>query len=1810
MAFKDLGNTNLNNTYYDTIYNNSFSNAEKNQLQNADMVVALDKKLSSKGENAYNEYMKLSMDTQQKLKAFYGEEKSYMNAPENGVFSFVKNAANYAWNNLNPLMWAWHGIEAYGQGLSAVTNVMMQKIENDANVFDTDTWSAAWDNWGGGVFNHEADLNLTNKYGKAAAFIAKQSLAGKTPGEIIAAYGKSDPEFLKQIESYMNDQSLWENGILEDYKQAQLSPGRAIATSVFGRRTGSDQNDTAFTGVSGTVDAMWTIFSDPLTYLTFGLETGISWGVRGSRIALNETARVYKAQKALELMSKNNMKIDASSLFKYNSVKSFWEGYTSELRSLDAAMNAKDPVSIAEAKRRIANLYPEHGTDDEIEVLRNSFKELGKAGTEGINVDTAKEFFSNAENATKLFRGRTADTTYFRRSAAVARRSRIGTAAMRSRWQKFGDGNFNSHDLRETVQEAFDDTLKKGMNESQGDSGLRLAMDIKKGIGQTPWERMKSRAYTSFSRSPGDAMIAVTDGDVHKTIDTVRNLANLIMPRQMADAWAEKFALVSHGERIVALKGLYRSVMESAGLDKTVAGKELIEKTLADKFGSLTSETMLSQQGLRIPDHVTVMQGIDSAPLGSALHDYQLTPVIGNLPWKEIGVMSADIAMRTMGKSKSVSGKTSLLHAIGGVMNGSLSTSVVDGWVQLTLFPRLGVRSSVDEAFTFALIAERAGMLESLLPGSAQRKMGQMMMAYTMRDNAVGPISKLSRKLIRKIGNDKIFKKIDPATAIPLEERKEILKKFNKLNDERIEKGLPPINVADQLKKTLAIKAIELYGKKMPEEYRGYMYDLMVHNHSSSLDAAVASTAAATVSSASGAWAPAVLDLESTMTLAQKELSLLAGNEGRFLDPREWGTAQNVRYGMFENYQKRIRYNTLGGTLNMGYYFLKHNALKEKENWNDAINQILERLYAIDEKTLLPDKDAVALRKKILEDRAVYFDPNLSSADREISEQQYLTKLIATSFTDIYASFHGGLNSFNQELLTSIENAAAKAKVILRPKLKDVGHTGGEVTKEHLLKLRALVGESGKFIREHIEDTKFEDYEKLVTGFEPKAPIYTTIEKTEAFDGRAGWWFSRAQSGMWKAMDATIQGLTRNPIVHSYYTLFREQAAGLEKQYAEDILNKTLQEKFESGLLKDAGEFYKLDEFGDTLWQNQTLDAIKADGRYSWIADMAESMAKTHFMNTAINDAVYSTLKFTDNPHVRTNLASSTRNINRFYRAIEDFYRRIYRMKDVTSRAIYRARLTSIGLNGAGMIESDSSGNEYFVMPMDNIIFAGLDTVLRTLSGGDLSFKQPQFNSFTFQLTALNPSFQDDAGLPTLSGPTAALGVLGLKGFVSQFGSNGELASEQIDNLLLGDIGDNLDLRKALTPSLVDKVWRLLDTDEASSYNNTATLSAIAYLQANARPLPTNEDGTPKYTPEEREKLGLIGTGMYGLPGDATPKEKTEYLKAVRISGHNLVAMRSILGTILPASPNTMDSIGVADYVRKNGIISVRQEYGDILKNIIDTYGSDISDPFELANSIFAGNNPRKLIYTVSRTDKTVSKMISNTDATKNWIISNRDFIDTYGDAAYFFAPSIGEYNINVYNWMQAADLIGTVGSEEFLTRVQTSIDKQLYFDVGKNLDRKLATLANVTDRELAIAQAQSIKTAIKNSNPMLAAALDPDGGFSVNDEKEMYAGLKSILSNKSAPISNDQRNRLNQAVKIFENAYSYITMNGIENYTGVSSIKDTMRERALNDLAKIGATDPFIRQIISSVFKPILKFYARDVPSAGVQRQSSFLGG
>jgi hypothetical protein len=515
-------------------------------------------------------------------------------------------------------------------------------------------------------------------------------------------------------------------------------------------------------------------------------------------------------------------------------------------------------------------------------------------------------------------------------------------------------------------------------------------------------------------------------------------------------------------------------------------------------------------------------------------------------------------------------------------------------------------------------------------------------------------------------------------------------------------------------------------------------------------------------------------------------------------------------------------------------------------------------------------------------------------------------------------------------------------------------------------------------------------------------------------------------------------------------------------------------------------------------------------------------------------------------------------------------------MKDVSPRALYRLRLSNVGIEASGAIHNDANGEPYVVMPMDNVIFKATDGAFRVLTG-NTGYSQPMFNEFTFKLRMVNPSFSQDAGLPTLSGPVAGLSVLAVKkilgvvpGKIPFIGDTLQPYSQQlgesIDTFALGNIGDNIDVVRAVVPSSLQRVWGMLPFDEKSRQETTAAMQAIAYNAAHG----------------------------VGIDPNASDEDKAKYLDNIRISAHNVLFMRHFLGLFSPVAPTTMESVGVPDYIKDTGISSLRSEFFDILNGVIASSNGDITDPYEEALATYIGTNPGKLIYTVSREDKQTSVLIKNTDKLKDWGIKNAKLIEQYGEAAYIFAPQIGDFNAATYNWIQSAGLVKSKSLEKYYKDLQTAEDKQKYYDIARQEKEILAEMSDPQLRANVIKAATQQRAALKANNPLLNSALIGEGN-TIGNEQVLMNSVEQMISNPDVSINPATRQRMALAIKMMREFIAFSTDPELKNVTNAPQLKAARKAQIEADLNELMLGDLYVTEANRAIFRSILNFYSRD---------------
>jgi hypothetical protein len=331
-----------------------------------------------------------------------------------------------------------------------------------------------------------------------------------------------------------------------------------------------------------------------------------------------------------------------------------------------------------------------------------------------------------------------------------------------------------------------------------------------------------------------------------------------------------------------------------------------------------------------------------------------------------------------------------------------------------------------------------------------------------------------------------------------------------------------------------------------------------------------------------------------------------------------------------------------------------------------------------------------------------------------------------------------------------------------------------------------------------------------------------------------------------------------------------------------------------------------------------------------------------------------------------------------------------------------------------------------------------------------------------------------------------------------------------------------------------------------------------------------------------------------GLDPNATEAEKYEYLKQIRLSAHNIIVMRSVLGFLSPLAPSMQESIGVPDYLKDVGITGLRPEFYDLVNGVMKTYNGDVQDPYEMALATFVGKNPGKLVYTVARDEKQTNTVIQKTKELKTWAIKNKSMIKTYGEAAFILAPYVGEFDAATYAWLEAAEFIKDKDVEKYLTDVLVSGDKQAYYDIGRLEREALNNTFSISERRALIQRSTNQRAALKASNPLLEAALTA-GGNEVASEERMLVSMEEMLSNIEIDLPKESRMKMLNVTSQVREFINFSLDSTARQTSNFSALKRERREQIEAMIQDLSIGDLMLKEANRAIFRAILNYYSRD---------------
>ena len=495
---------------------------------------------------------------------------------------------------------------------------------------------------------------------------------------------------------------------------------------------------------------------------------------------------------------------------------------------------------------------------------------------------------------------------------------------------------------------------------------------------------------------------------------------------------------------------------------------------------------------------------------------------------------------------------------------------------------------------------------------------------------------------------------------------------------------------------------------------------------------------------------------------------------------------------------------------------------------------------------------------------------------------------------------------------------------------------------------------------------------------------------------------------------------------------------------------------------------------------------------------IAQDNAKAHIISIAEDLAKERVLAFVDNPAVRSQLAMSARNFARFYRATEDFYRRIYRTVKYNPEALTRASLTYEGVAHSGFVQTDDNGDQYFFYPGLTPVYKVMNGVMKAF-GVPTAFQVPMPVEFGGKLKMITPSMNPDSLFPTFAGPLASLPMKMMFNVVPQL--------KTIEETFLGAYGVDQPMINAVLPGHVNRILAALNKDERNSQYASAFRKAATYLEASGHGL------KPKIDPETNLEI------------PPTPAELAEYQDRIQSATVSVLAVRALFGFIAPASPQITLKSDLSKWVRDNE----RTSYKQVFNQLINQYGS-IDKAMEEWIRLF----PDEMPYTVSESDNVSVLAARSVDKSVGWIQENEGLLKKYREGGVFLMPREGDFNFDAYKLLYKSGLKQNKTLQDFLREIQTAKDEQEYYTQRDNFESQLAvTYSDVAKRQLRD-QFGVWKEQFLGARPMLQEELGK-GAESKIRRLRAYDDLRRMLSDKSVTASPKTKAILTQMSLAFD---------------------------------------------------------------------------
>ncbi len=553
----------------------------------------------------------------------------------------------------------------------------------------------------------------------------------------------------------------------------------------------------------------------------------------------------------------------------------------------------------------------------------------------------------------------------------------------------------------------------------------------------------------------------------------------------------------------------------------------------------------------------------------------------------------------------------------------------------------------------------------------------------------------------------------------------------------------------------------------------------------------------------------------------------------------------------------------------------------------------------------------------------------------------------------------------------------------------------------------------------------------------------------------------------------------------------------------------------------------------------------------------AIELAKRDLARVAEERAIGQTLPYLDNPLVRSQIAFSSRNFARFYRATEDFYRRITRAVRYNPESIALAALTYEGITHSGFVQEDDQGEPYFIYPAIAPIYNAVQKMLNVVGLGS-EFKVPFPVQFGAQVKMLTPSLNPDSLVPTFAGPVAGISIRTLESLVNIWSPS---AADTITRYALGKYAVDQPILSSFLPAHINRFYAGINKDERDSQYASAHRKAVTYLESAG------------YTPKAKEDPI---SGQLIPPSEA---ELEEYRLRVKQTTLNILGMRFVFGFFAPASPQVQLKSDMSEWMRDSGRANFKQVWNDLR----DEYKGD----YEGAMKRWVELYPDQIAFTISESERSTVAKFAYAEESGNFVDQNQELFKKYKQGATFLIPNESGFSWDAYKTMTDMGLRKNLRVDEHLKKVQTAADVQTYYERKNEYEKSLERYRSDYERSKLRREFTQWKDLFFAGHPLVAEYLSKGSQIAI-DRQNALSDLEFMLKDESVRAA---RPKTFDALKLMLDTYlNYKTQR--DRYESLGTPRDlqkSLKERTIVKMRQLSLYNENTLQAYDSLFGGLL---------------------